>query len=183
MNSFLTFSENKRPEFSGDLFNTYFYIMAEDLILKGESKEERYMELTIQLTALLSGETDSVAKMANLCAGLKFGMDFFWVGFYLVKNDELVLGPFQGPVACMRIQKGKGVCGTSWEKGEAILVPDVELFPGHIACSSFSKSEVVIPFRNRAGDIVGVLDVDSDKLATFDESDVEHLTKILNLLK
>jgi L-methionine (R)-S-oxide reductase len=157
--------------------------MAEDLKINAGTKEERYRELVPQLHALLQGETDLIAKMANICAGLKFGMDFFWVGFYLVKNNELVLGPFQGPVACMRIAKGKGVCGSSWEREEAIVVADVDQFPGHIACSALSKSEIVIPFHHSDGQIAGVLDVDSEHLATFDEMDLRYLTEILNLLK
>ena len=121
--------------------------------------------------------------MANICAALKFGMDFFWVGFYLVKNDQLVLGPFQGPVACTRINLGKGVCGTSWQKKEIIIVEDVEKFPGHIACSSLSKSEIVLPLFDAEKNVIGVFDVDSDELNSFDKTDEIYLNKIINLLK
>lgn len=155
--------------------------MAEDLTIKANTKEGKYAELLPQIEALLSGETDIIANLANVCAALKYGMDFFWVGFYLVEENQLVLGPFQGPVACTRISKGKGVCGTAWEKGETIIVEDVEKFPGHIACSSLSKSEIVIPIYNN-GDIVAVLDVDSDQLASFDKTDEIWLKKILALL-
>ena len=119
--------------------------MAENLILKATLKEEKYKELIPQLTALLSGETDLIANLANTCAVLKTAFNFFWVGFYFVKNEELVLGPFQGPIACTRIQKGKGVCGKSWEDKQTIIVENVDEFPNHIACSSFSKSEIVVP--------------------------------------
>jgi GAF domain-containing protein len=119
--------------------------------------------------------------MANVCAALKEQFNFFWVGFYLVKNDELVLGPFQGPVACSRIQKGKGVCGSSWKQEEILIVPDVDAFPGHIACSSASKSEIVIPMI-RNGLVIGVLDVDSDELNSFDQSDAVNLSTILELI-
>jgi GAF domain-containing protein len=121
--------------------------------------------------------------MANTCAALKYGMDFFWVGFYIVKNNELVLGPFQGPVACTRIAKGKGVCGKAWEKKETIIVDDVEQFPGHIACSSLSKSEIVIPVYNKENELVAVLDVDSEQLATFDSTDEKYLSEILKEIK
>jgi GAF domain-containing protein len=130
---------------------------------------------------LISGETDEIANMANVCAALKEQFNFFWVGFYLVKNDELVLGPFQGPVACSRIQKGKGVCGSSWKQEEILIVPDVDAFPGHIACSSASKSEIVIPMI-RNGLVIGVLDVDSDELNSFDQSDAVNLSTILELI-
>lgn len=151
--------------------------MAEDLKIAGESKEQRYASLLPQLSALISGESDVVANLGNIAAGLKETFGFFWVGFYIVKNEELVLGPFQGPVACTRIQKGRGVCGTAWEKKEVQLVPDVEQFPGHIACSSLSKSEVVIPVIKN-GVVIAVLDVDSSELDDFDASDVEYLSKI-----
>ena len=121
--------------------------------------------------------------MANICAALKYGMNFFWVGFYLVKQNQLVLGPFQGPVACTRINSGKGVCGTSWLKKETIIVDDVEAFPGHIACSSLSKSEIVLPLLDQHNTVIGVLDVDSDTLNYFDNIDELYLTKIINLLK
>ena len=156
--------------------------MAEDLKITGVSRNERYLELYPQLKSLLNGEEDSVANMANFCAALKEALGFFWIGFYLVKNNELVLAPFQGPVACTRIRKGKGVCGTAWEKNETLLVSDVEKFPGHIACNSASKSEIVIPLRNQAGEVIGVFDVDSDKLNDFDATDQKHLEKLLTLL-
>ncbi len=153
--------------------------MAEDLKLTQTSKEEKYKELIPQLNALIQGEEDLIANLANVSAGLKEAFQFLWVGFYLVKQDELVLGPFQGPVACTRIQKGKGVCGNSWDKAQTIIVPDVEKFEGHIACSSHSKSEIVIPMiRNQ--EVVAVLDVDSSELNTFDEVDEKHLSLLLN---
>jgi GAF domain-containing protein len=156
--------------------------MADDLKLTATTKEEKYIELIPQIKALLDGETDAIANMANICAALKYGMDFFWVGFYLVKKDQLVLGPFQGPVACTRINSGKGVCGTSWLKKETIIVDDVETFPGHIACSSLSKSEIVLPLLDQQNTVIGVLDVDSDTLNYFDNIDELYLTKIINLL-
>lgn len=157
--------------------------MAEDLKLTATTKEEKYIELIPQIKALLDGETDAIANMANICAALKYGMNFFWVGFYLVKKDQLVLGPFQGPVACTRINSGKGVCGTAWLKKETIIVDDVETFPGHIACSSLSKSEIVLPLLDQQNTVIGVLDVDSDTLNYFDNIDELYLTKIINLLK
>jgi len=157
--------------------------MAEDLKITAVTKKEKYKELLPQITALISDESDLVANMANVCAALKQTFDFFWVGFYLVKEDELVLGPFQGPVACTRIQKGKGVCGTSWQKKETLIVADVEQFPGHIACSALSKSEIVVPLFNAVGNVVGVLDVDSDELNFFDVSDEDYLKQIIALLK
>ena len=157
--------------------------MADDLKLTATTKEEKYIELIPQIKALLDGETDAIANMANICAALKYGMNFFWVGFYLVKQNQLVLGPFQGPVACTRINSGKGVCGTSWLKKETIIVDDVEAFPGHIACSSLSKSEIVLPLLDQHTTVIGVLDVDSDTLNYFDNIDELYLTKIINLLK
>lgn len=155
--------------------------MAEDLIVHTGSKEELYIGLLPQIKSLLDGEEDLVANLANVCAALKETFHFFWVGFYLVKSDELVLGPFQGPIACTRIQKGKGVCGSAWEKAETIVVPDVDAFPGHIACSSLSKSEIVVPvFKNNC--VVAVLDVDSETLETFDAVDAEHLTNLCTWL-
>lgn len=152
--------------------------MAEDLhIIKG-TKEEQYQTLIPQIKALLEGEPDLVAKLANTVAALKEQFGWFWVGFYLVKQDELVLGPFQGPVACTRIRKGRGVCGSSWEQAKTLIVPDVEQFPGHIACSSLSKSEIVVPvIRNR--EVIGVLDVDSSALNAFDETDQLYLEAIV----
>ena len=156
--------------------------MAEDLsIIRNVNKEEQYQSLLPQIKGLLSGETDQVANLANVAAALKEQFDWFWVGFYLVKDDELVLGPFQGPVACTRIKKGKGVCGTSWERAEVIIVPDVDEFPGHIACAAASRSEIVLPLYHQ-GNIVGVLDVDSVELANFDEIDAKYLQQILDLL-
>lgn len=157
--------------------------MAEDLTIIGNTKEEIYQSLIPQIKGLLDGETDTVANMANVCAALKFGLNFFWVGFYLVKDNSLVLGPFQGPVACTRIAKGKGVCGSSWERNEVIIVEDVDKFPGHIACSSLSKSEIVIPLYNENKECVGVLDVDSDTYATFDKTDEKYLKQIVELIR
>lgn len=155
--------------------------MAEDLVVSKGDKKEQYSSLIPQVQGLLEGETDIVANMANLVAALKEQFNFFWVGFYLVKKDELVLGPFQGPVACTRIAKGRGVCGTSWEKNETLIVPDVEKFPGHIACSSLSKSEIVIPIVHRE-QVIGVLDVDSDRLDAFDEIDAQFLKEMIQLI-
>lgn len=155
--------------------------MAEDLKLSRGDKLEQYHSLIPQISALIQGETDLIANMANVCAALKEQFNFFWVGFYMVKGNELVLGPFQGPVACTRIKKGNGVCGSSWNEVKTIIVPDVEAFPGHIACSSASKSEIVIPII-RNGTVIGVLDVDSDQLNSFDETDAELLNEILNLI-
>lgn len=157
--------------------------MAEDLKITATSKEEKYKELLPQITALVNEESDNVANMANICAALKYSMGFFWVGFYLVKNDQLVLGPFQGPVACTRINKGKGVCAASWQKAGTIIVPDVEKFPGHIACSALSKSEIVLPLFDKDKNVIAVLDVDSEELDTFDSADELYLNKIIALLK
>ncbi len=156
--------------------------MAEDLHVTAGSKEDQYNNLIPQLVGLLHGEDDLVANMSNVVAALKQQFGFFWVGFYLVKQDELVLGPFQGPVACTRIQRGRGVCGSAWEKGITLIVPDVSKFPGHIACSSLSKSEIVIPIKHK-GNILGVLDVDSDTLNAFDQIDKLYLEKILGLIE
>src|ERR1700749_3911174 len=143
--------------------------MAEDLKLStSTNKAEQYSALLPQIEALLSGETDPVANMGNVCAALKEQFKWLWIGFYLVKEGELVLGPFQGPVACTRIAKGKGVCGSAWAQQQTLIVPDVDQFPGHIACSSASRSEIVLPvFKN--GTVIGVLDADSEQLAHFDE--------------
>jgi GAF domain-containing protein len=146
---------------------------------KNASKAEKYLELIPQLKALTGGENNRIANMANICAALKETFGFFWVGFYLIKGNELILGPFQGSVACTRITKGKGVCGSSWERSETIIVDDVDQFPGHIACSSLSKSEIVVPIWHN-NSIIGVLDVDSDRLADFDSTDKLFLEKILN---
>ena len=154
--------------------------MAEDLIIPtGEvNKEDLYSSLYPQIFALIEDETDIVANMANVCAALKECFNFFWVGFYIVKNNQLVLGPFQGPVACTRIAYGKGVCGTAWKDNKTILVADVNEFSGHIACSSLSQSEIVIPIVHD-NQVVAVLDVDSDHLNHFDETDRKWLTKIV----
>ncbi len=156
--------------------------MAEEIQLINASKEEQYLSLLPQIEGLIAGETDLTANLANVCAALKAQFNFFWVGFYVVKGDELVLGPFQGPVACTRIAKGRGVCGQAWQQKHVLLVPDVDAFPGHIACSSFSKSEVVIPLFGADGEVKAVLDVDSDSLNDFDEIDVTYLSKLCALL-
>lgn len=156
--------------------------MAEDLTIITGTKEEQYETLLPQIKALLEGETDLVANLANVTAALKEQFGWLWVGFYLVKENELVLGPFQGPVACTRIRKGRGVCGSAWAKGETIVVADVEKFPGHIACSSLSKSEIVLPLLKN-GDVFGVLDVDSDALNTFDAVDKLYLEKVIELIQ
>ncbi|HHW80193.1 MAG TPA: GAF domain-containing protein [Bacteroidales bacterium] len=157
--------------------------MAEELILstKNSSKEEVYISLTPQIKALIEGEEDLVANLANVAAALKEAFDFFWVGFYIVKNNQLVLGPFQGPIACTRIGYGKGVCGTSWKENKTIIVDDVNEFPGHIACSSLSQSEIVVPIA-RNNEVVAVLDVDSDKLSQFDEVDQKYLSQIVEYI-
>jgi GAF domain-containing protein len=146
------------------------------------SKEKLYQSLLPQIKALIHSEPDLIANLANIAAALKTAFDFLWVGFYLVKDEELVLGPFQGPIACTRIAYGRGVCGTAWKERRTIAVPDVELFPGHIACSSESKSEIVVPlFVN--GSIVGVLDIDSKQLGTFDAIDAQYLEEICHKLQ
>jgi len=156
--------------------------MAEDLFIpKSGNKEEIYKALTPQIEALIGNETDLTANLANVAAALHEAFGFFWVGFYLVKDGELVLAPFQGPVACTRIKRGRGVCGAAWEAGHTIIVPDVEQFPGHIACNSASKSEIVVPLMSD-GTVVGVLDVDSDKLNDFDEVDREYLETICRMI-
>jgi GAF domain-containing protein len=155
--------------------------MAENLIISDGDKEQRYIALVPQIESLLEGETDAVANMANLAAALKQTFGFFWVGFYVVKGDELVLAPFQGPIACTRIGYGRGVCGTAWREARTLIVPDVEQFPGHIACSSASRSEIVVPvFRDEK--VVAVLDIDSDALEAFDDVDALYLERICGLL-
>ena len=155
--------------------------MSEDLVIQGSTREEIYTSLYPQIDALISPESNLIANLGNIAAALKEAFGFFWVGFYLLHDKELVLGPFQGPVACTRIQHGRGVCGAAWASGKTQLVPDVDQFPGHIACSSISKSEVVIPiFVNTT--FVAVLDVDSDKLNDFSQVDVEQLEKICQLI-
>jgi len=155
--------------------------MAEDLHIILGTKEEQYKTLIPQIAALLQGEPDLVANMANTVAALKRQFGWFWIGFYIVKNEELVLGPFQGPVACTRIRKGRGVCGSSWAQATTLIVPDVEQFPGHIACSSLSKSEIVVPVL-RNNEVVAVLDVDSSSLNSFDTIDQQYLEQIVNLV-
>ncbi|WP_305982971.1 GAF domain-containing protein [Roseivirga thermotolerans] len=157
--------------------------MAEELIIDNTAtKEEKYQTLIPQIKALVTGEPDLTANLANIASALKYGMGFFWVGFYLVKDNELVLGPFQGPIACTRIRKGKGVCGTSWAKAETVLVPNVDEFPGHIACSSDSKSEIVLPaFKN--GEVALILDVDSDQLNDFDSVDQKYLEQLMRIVE
>ncbi len=145
-------------------------------------KTEKYRLLERQVAALLEGETDVIAKMANIAAVLHGTFGFWWTGFYRVAGDELVLGPFQGPVACMHIPFGKGVCGTAWKRNETVVVPDVEQFPGHIACSSASRSEIVVPVHGPDGAVTAVLDIDSDRLATFDEEDQVWLERIVTHL-
>ena len=151
--------------------------MAENLIIGTGNKEDKYRELLPQLHALVSTEMDLIANLANVAAALKQTFGFFWVGFYLVKEDELVLGPFQGPIACTRIHLGKGVCGTAWKEARTLIVPDVEQFPGHIACSSDSKSEIVVPILQQS-EVIGVLDIDSDELDSFDTIDARYLEEI-----
>lgn len=155
--------------------------MAEDLMIVTGTKQEQYEALLPQIKGLLEGETDVIANLANVVAALKEQFNWLWVGFYLVKNEELVLAPFQGPVACTRIKKGRGVCGTSWAQKKTLIVDDVEKFPGHIACSSASKSEIVIPiFRNE--EVIGVLDADSEVLNHFNTTDQAYLEKIISLI-
>lgn len=157
--------------------------MAEQLIIDtAASKEARYLSLVPQIESLISGENDAVANMANITAALRQAMNFFWVGFYIVKNNELVLGPFQGPIACTRIAFGKGVCGACWKEKKVMLVPNVDEFPGHIACSSDSKSEIVLPaFKNQ--EVALVLDVDSDRLNDFDATDEKYLLQVMKLVE
>jgi L-methionine (R)-S-oxide reductase len=156
--------------------------MAEDLNIIEGSKEEQYQALIPQIQGLLTGENNLIANLANMAAALKEQFGWFWVGFYLVDQNELVLGPFQGPVACTRIQKSRGVCGTSWSQAKTLIVPDVEKFPGHIACSSLSKSEIVVPLL-KDGIVWGVLDVDSSDYNQFDDTDQLYLEQIVALLK
>lgn len=155
--------------------------MSEDLTIVAGTKEDQYLSLIPQIKGLLDGEMDLIANLANVVAALKEQFNWLWVGFYLVKENELVVAPFQGPVACTRIKKGRGVCGTSWAKEETLIVPDVEKFPGHIACSSLSKSEIVIPLWHD-NIIVGVLDVDSEALNHFDDADKKYLEEIVRLI-
>lgn len=155
--------------------------MAEDLSIVQGTKDEKYKSVIPQIKALIEGEPDLVANLANIVAALMEQFGWLWIGFYLVKENQLVLAPFQGPVACTRIKKGRGVCGASWEKAQTIVVPDVEKFPGHIACSSKSRSEIVVPVI-RDNKVMGVLDVDSEHLASFDETDKKFLEEIVDLI-
>lgn len=171
--------------------STYLYYMSEDLNIIAGTKEEQYKSLLPQIKGLLEGEPDLIANLANITAALKEQFKWLWVGFYMVKpgssnissgkESELVLGPFQGPVACTRIQKGRGVCGTSWEKAQTIIVEDVEKFPGHIACSSLSRSEIVVPLIYN-NEVIGVLDIDSEQLNNFNETDKFYLEEIVKLI-
>lgn len=151
--------------------------MSEQLIFSSNDKEGRYKELLPQLTALLEGEKSLIANLANTASALKMTFDFFWVGFYLIDGEQLVLGPFQGPIACTRINYGRGVCGTSWKEGKTLIVSNVNEFPGHIACSSLSQSEIVIPIL-KDNKVIAILDVDSEQLNSFDAIDQQYLEKI-----
>ncbi|HXB05522.1 MAG TPA: GAF domain-containing protein [Puia sp.] len=155
--------------------------MSEDLQIAMGSKAEQYASLLPQITALMAGESDGVANLANVAAALKEQFGWLWVGFYLVRNGELVVGPFQGPVACTRIRKGRGVCGTAWAEARTLIVADVEAFPGHIACSSLSRSEIVVPIFS-GSEVVGVLDADSGELAAFDEEDQRWLEEVVKVM-
>lgn len=156
--------------------------MTESFSVSGATKKEKYESLLPQIKALVEGESDYIANLSNIMSALKFGMDFFWVGIYFVKKEQLVLGPFQGPVACTRINFGKGVCGTAWKEKKTILVEDVDQFPGHIACSSLSKSEIVLPAFDKNGDVTLILDIDSEHLATFDETDRFYLEQVMTII-
>ena len=157
--------------------------MAEHLTIQGETKEEKYQTLLPQAQALVQYEDDQIAALANLAAALHSSFDWLWTGFYLVKDTQLVLGPFQGPIACTRIPHGKGVCGSTWAQNRTLIVPDVDAFPGHIACSSSARSEIVVPVRNAAGAVVAVLDVDSAQLDQFDSTDAQYLEAICQALQ
>lgn len=156
--------------------------MAEHLLIQGESKEEQYQNLVPQVLALIQSESDLIAAMANACAAMHHTFGWLWTGFYMVKQNELVLGPFQGPIACTRIQKGRGVCGSAWQQAQTLVVPDVDAFAGHIACSSLARSEIVLPLINSDGVVLAVLDVDSAELGTFDEVDAKYLGQIAEAL-
>lgn len=156
--------------------------MAETLSVTGTTRQEQYESLLPQIRALIDGESDTIANLSNIAAALHHGLGFFWTGFYFVRGNELVLGPFQGPVACTRIQNGKGVCGTAWKNKSTIVVPDVEKFPGHIACSALSRSEIVVPGFNSAGDVILVLDADSDELNFFSETDQRYLEDLMQTI-
>lgn len=156
--------------------------MAEELKIASGTKEDKYALLYKQVAEVVKYENDSIALMANIASMIHYTFDFWWTGFYRVIDDELVLAPFQGPMACSRIAYGKGVCGTAWQRGQSIVVDDVEQFPGHIACSSLSRSEIVVPIYNKDNDIIAVLDIDSEHLATFDDIDRLYLEKIATIL-
>lgn len=156
--------------------------MAEELVLQQGHKVEQYQSILPQIRAIVEDESDVIANLANICAALKQQFGWFWIGFYLVKGNELVLGPFQGPIACTRIAKGRGVCGSAWQQQQVIVVPDVDQFSGHIACSSDSKSEIVLPIMKN-GECVGVLDIDSDELNQFDEIDAEYLKQLMSVIE
>lgn len=156
--------------------------MAEDLHIHQGTKEEQYKALLPQIKALIEGEEDLIANLANIAGALKEQFNWWWIGFYLVKSEELVLGPFQGPVACTRTKKGRGVCGTAWQQAQTIIVPDVEQFPGHIACSSLSRSEIVVPVF-KGGEVAAVLDADSEHLAHYDEVDKRYLEEIVKWIE
>lgn len=155
--------------------------MAEELTICSGSKEEQYKMLFPQMQSLIGNETDMIANMANMAAALKQTFDFFWVGFYIVRDNQLVLGPFQGPIACTRIKPGRGVCGTAWSEARTLIVPNVDKFPGHIACNSASRSEIVVPLKKNDS-VYAVLDIDSDILNSFDETDKQWLEKIVGIL-
>ena len=156
--------------------------MAEELILQQGQKAEQYQSIIPQIQAIIEDETDVIANLANICAALKQQFDWFWIGFYLVKDNELVLGPFQGPIACTRIAIGRGVCGSAWQQQQVIIVPDVDQFPGHIACSSASRSEIVLPMMKN-GECLGVLDIDSSELNQFDEVDAKYLKQLIAIIE
>ena len=156
--------------------------MAEELILQQGQKAEQYQSIIPQIQAIIEDETDVIANLANICAALKQQFDWFWIGVYLVKDNELVLGPFQGPIACTRIAIGRGVCGSAWQQQQVIIVPDVDQFPGHIACSSASRSEIVLPIMKN-GECLGVLDIDSSELNQFDEVDAKYLKQLIAMIE
>jgi len=156
--------------------------MAEELILQQGQKAEQYQSIIPQIQAIIEDETDVIANLANICAALKQQFDWLWIGFYLVKDNELVLGPFQGPIACTRIAIGRGVCGSAWQQQQVIIVPDVDQFPGHIACSSASRSEIVLPIMKN-GECLGVLDIDSSELNQFDEVDAKYLKQLIVMIE
>jgi GAF domain-containing protein len=156
--------------------------MSENISVTGSTKEEKYKSLIPQLKSLVEGEPDLIANISNIIAAIKQGMNFFWVGVYFVKQNELVLGPFQGPVACTRIGFGKGVCGTAWKEKRTVIVEDVDKFPGHISCSSDSRSEIVVPCIKK-GEVFAVLDIDSDRLNDFDEIDKKYLELVAQIIE